>query len=150
MLQQIRRLLKPTGRLVILVPNVNSIPGRYMHHDDVPRHTTMFTKRTLHRALRLTGYRPINFKCGQDVCSGSVRGILNFVVKRLAGEAMDEILAQNRRAERWHEFSQQIKGKDSRLMKRVDLWDWKMTSRLDYWLDNLGLGFIMTVESVAE
>jgi SAM-dependent methyltransferase len=147
MLQSIHKLLKPTGSLVVLVPNFNSIPARYMRHDDVPRHVTMFTKRTLGQMLALTGYRPISFKCDQDVYSGSVRGLLNFVVKRLAGEAMDEILAQNRRAERWYEFSGQIHGKNSRLMERIDLWDQAITPKLDRFLDRLGFGFIMTVEA---
>jgi 2-polyprenyl-3-methyl-5-hydroxy-6-metoxy-1,4-benzoquinol methylase len=150
MLQNIHKLLRPAGRLIILVPNFNSIPARFMRHDDVPRHVTMFSKRTLSEMLAITGYQPRSFWCSQDVYSGSVRGFLNFLVKRLAGETMDQILFQNRRAERWHEFSRQIHGKDSRLMERIDLWDQAISPKLDRLMDYLGLGFIMTVEASPE
>ncbi|HEU4683251.1 MAG TPA: class I SAM-dependent methyltransferase [Nitrospira sp.] len=146
-LARVRSLLKPTGRLVVLVPNFNSIPGRFMRHDDVPRHTTMFTRRTLTTMLRQTGYRVNAVECGQDVYSGSVRGALNFLVKRMAGEAMDTILQQNRRAERWHEFSTQLRGKRSIVMERVDRLDQRITPLCDQWLDRLGFGFIMTIQA---
>jgi len=143
----VRGLLRPTGRLVLLVPNFSSIPARFMRHDDVPRHTTMFTRPTLTEMLTITGYRVNTVECGQDVYSGSIRGVLNFLVKRLAGEGFDTILQQNRRAERWQEFAGQLRGRESRLMERVDRLDQAITPFFDRWLDRLGLGFIMVVEA---
>lgn len=149
MLEKVGKFLKPAGRLVILVPNFNSIQGRILRHDDVPRHLTMFTKHTLTHMLGLTGYRPVGFKCSQDMCGGSTRGLSNFMVKALGGEDIDEILDQFLHADRWSEFSRQIRGKDSRVMECVDTLDQKITPWLDRILDKVGLGFIMTVDAVS-
>lgn len=143
-----RRLLKPDGRLIVLVPNFNSLPGRYMQHDDVPRHITMFTKATLYRLLRETGFRPVKFHCGQEVYSGTVRGLMNYVFKQLNGEELSDIVAQARQPARWYEFCCQLHGKDNDWMKRVDQWDQKLYYRFDRVIDSLGLGFIMTVHAV--
>jgi SAM-dependent methyltransferase len=148
-LQHVRRLLRPGGTCIILVPNFHSVPGRLLRHDDIPRHVTMFTRRTLARLLAKCGLQPVEWSCDQDVYGGSVRGCLNFLVKRMAGESMGEILAQNRPegADRWHEFSSQIKSRDSALMRRVDAVDNWLAPRLDRVLDTLGLGFTMTVHA---
>ena len=142
-----RRLLKPGGRLVVLVPNFNSLPGRYMQHDDVPRHITMFTKRTLYRLLRDTGFKPTRFHCGQEVYSGTVRGLLNYLFKHSNGEPLADIVAQARQPARWVEFCWQLHGRDNAWMKRVDHWDQKLYMKFDRVLDGLGLGFIMTVHA---
>ena len=149
LLAQVHRLLKPGGVTVILVPNFNSIPGRFMRHDDVPRHVTMFTRGTLGRMLRRTGLQPIDWSCGQDVCGGSVRGWLNFLVKRLGGEPMARIQADNRLegGAGWFQFSQCLNGRESPLVKRVDRFDIWLAPRLDRVLDALGAGFIMTVHA---
>ena len=39
-LEAVRGILRPGGRVVILVPNFNSIPARVMRHDDVPVRVT--------------------------------------------------------------------------------------------------------------
>lgn len=149
-LRACRKLLKRGGRLVVLVPNFNSLPGRYMQHDDVPRHITMFTKATLYRLLRDTGFRPVRFHCGQEVYSGTVRGLLNYVFKQLNGEPLSDIVAQARQPSRWVEFCWQLHGRDSEWMKRVDGWDQKIYTHLDKVLDWMGLGFIITVHSTLD
>ena len=148
-LEGARRLLRPGGTVIILVPNFNSIPGRFMRHDDVPRHVTMFTRRTLGRMLRAHGLRPVNWSCTQDICGGSVRGWMNFLVKRANGEAMSEIQAQNRLegGSRWEEFSTEIDGRPSELMRHVDRLDRRVAPPLDRLLDALGLGFTMIVHA---
>jgi SAM-dependent methyltransferase len=60
-LHEIRRMLRPGGVLFIRVPNAASyvarICGRYWSGYDLPRHMTLFTPRTLARALVQAGFR---------------------------------------------------------------------------------------------
>ena len=148
-LGHVGRLLRPGGTAIVLVPNFNSIPARFMRHDDVPRHVTMFTRRTLGRMLRHHGLHPREWRCSQDICGGSVRGWLNFLVKRLNGEPMSDIQGQNRLEDalRWVEFSSQIYGRDSRFLRMVDRFDVWLAPRLDRVCDAIGAGFIMSVHA---
>jgi len=149
MLAHVHRFLKPGGVVIILVPNFNTIQARFMWQDDVPRHLTMFTRGTLGRMLRNNSLVPVDWSCGQDLCPGSIRGWLNFIVKRLAGEPMSEILAQNRTADcgRWPEFAGYVNGRESAFLRRVDAFDGWLAPRLDRVLDRMGVGFIMTVHA---
>lgn len=143
MLSAVSRLLKPGGKVVILVTNFNSLPGRFMRHDDVPRHLTLFTKRTLRKMLRRTGFKPGGFHFNCELFGGNNRGALNYLVKLAAGERIDEIVAQNRRADRWYQFSSQLRGEPSKFMLRVDEKDRSMFPYLDRLFDMLHFGFIM-------
>ena len=145
-LTQVTKLLRPAGRAFVLVPNFDSIPARFMRHDDVPRHLLMFTKRTLQHAAHAAGLTVRTFHFGDDIFSGSTRGVLNFACKRVNGEPIEAIVAQNREPGRWHEFSECVKGKESELMRRVDRIDRAVTPTLDRVMNALGLGFIMTAE----
>ena len=145
-LAQVKRLLAPKGRAFVLVPNFRSPPARLMRHDDVPRHLLMFTPSTLRQAARLAGLRVRRFVFGDDVFSGSNRGLLNFMVKRAFGESYDEILSQNRSAERWSEFTGSINGKPSQLLKLVDRIDFHLTPHMDRIMRHLRCSFIMTAE----
>jgi 2-polyprenyl-3-methyl-5-hydroxy-6-metoxy-1,4-benzoquinol methylase len=145
-LRRVRELLKPRARALVLVPNFNSIPGRFLRHDDVPRHLLMFTKTTFRRAARAAGLTVVKFHFGNDVFSGSTRGTLNYLYKLLHGERLGDIVAQNRTPGRWLEFANQLNGRSDDSMLRVDRLDIKMTPWLDRIVDRLGLGFIMTVE----
>jgi hypothetical protein len=151
-LRHVHRLLKPGGVAVILVPNFNSIAARVLRFDDVPRHVTMFTRRALAAMLNRCGLRPFDWSCSQDIYSGSVRGLLNLLVKRLCGEPMAEILAQSRLegGGRWHEFSSCINGRELTAMQRMDAIDNWLAPRLDRLLDTCGLGAIMTVHAKKE
>jgi len=146
MLAHIRRLLKPGGRALILVPNYNSIPARLMRHDDVPRHLIMFTPRTFQRLSEKAGFRVIRTVFGDDIFSGSTRGTLNFIYKLLRGEKHEDILAQNREPDRWDEFSSYVLGHKSNLMLKIDRLDIKIAPYLDRLMNWLRLGFIMTIE----
>jgi hypothetical protein len=77
---------------------------------------------------------------------------LNFVVKRIAGEPMGDIQAQNRDASagRWLEFAARINGRESNFLSKVDSFDIRLAPKLDRILDQLGLGFIMTVHALRE
>lgn len=145
-LRQVRRLLAANGRAIVLVPNFRSLPARLMRHDDIPRHLLMFTPVTLRHAARLAGLRVRRFVFSDDIFSGSNRGILNFLVKRAFGESYDEILAQNRSAERWSEFTGLIKGNPSQLLKLADRIDLRWTPYVDRLMRSLRCSFIMTAE----
>jgi 2-polyprenyl-3-methyl-5-hydroxy-6-metoxy-1,4-benzoquinol methylase len=145
-LKRVRALLKPNGRALVLVPNFNSIPGRFLRHDDVPRHLLMFTKKTFREAAAAAGLRVTGWHFGNDIFSGSTRGVLNYILKIASGEAMNAIVAQNRTPGRWPEFAGYLKGRPSGLMLKVDRLDIKLTPWLDRVMDRLHLGFIMTVE----
>jgi 2-polyprenyl-3-methyl-5-hydroxy-6-metoxy-1,4-benzoquinol methylase len=142
-LSLVNRLLRPGGKAVVLVTNFRSLPARLMRHDDIPRHTTLFTKRTLHQMLKRTGFRPESFRFNCELFGGNNRGVLNYLAKLAAGESIAEIVAQNRTVSRWHEFSSQLHGMPSQWMLTIDHWDRVVTPFLDRWLDRLHLGFIM-------
>jgi SAM-dependent methyltransferase len=142
-LAQANRFLKPGGRIVLLVTNFNSFPARLMRHDDIPRHTTLFTKRTLSEMLRRTGFVPISFDFDCELFGGSNRGVTNYLVKLAAGERIQDIVAQNRSPGRWDEFSGQLRGKTSQFMSKIDRIDITLSPSLDRLMDRLGWGFIM-------
>jgi SAM-dependent methyltransferase len=146
-LKEVNRVLAPGGTIVLLVTNFNSVPARFMRHDDIPRHITMFSKKTIAKMLMLAGFETHKYLFSQDIFSGSVRGILNYIVKLALGEKLGAIVEQNRSKDRWFEFSSTINGKESVLMKKVDNVDIKVTPYLNKALDYLGLGFIMIVEA---
>jgi 2-polyprenyl-3-methyl-5-hydroxy-6-metoxy-1,4-benzoquinol methylase len=150
MLQDAANLLKDDGKIVILVTNFNSLPARFMRHDDVPRHTTLFTKHTMRKMLQLVGLKVENVYFNSELFGGSNRGILNYIMKLFAGEKIEAIVAMNRTRSRWHEFSSQIRGKHSRMMLKVDNIDIAITPYLDRLLDNLQFGLIMIVKARKE
>lgn len=67
-LARVRRLLKPEGRLVIAVPNADSLEaklfGRWWVPWDPPRHLYHFGKTTLTRLLKQAGFRVIRLRTG--------------------------------------------------------------------------------------
>ncbi|MBZ5497069.1 MAG: class I SAM-dependent methyltransferase [Acidobacteriia bacterium] len=143
MLASVYRLLRRGGKAVLLVTNFNSLPGRFMRHDDIPRHTTLFTRRTLGKMLQSTGFRPDRFDFNCDLFGGNNRGVLNYLVKLAAGEEIDEIVAQNRTSKRWQEFSSQVRGKPHQWMLKIDSLDIRFAPYLDRLMDRLRFGFIM-------
>ncbi len=145
MLCEVNRLLKPGGKIVLLVTNFNSLPGRFMRHDDIPRHTTLFTERTIKRMLRMAGFESARARFDCELFGGGNRGVLNYLVKLAAGENMDDIVSQNRCAGRWSEFSNELRGRPSSRMLRMDRLDIRITPHLDRLLDWLRLGFIIIV-----
>jgi 2-polyprenyl-3-methyl-5-hydroxy-6-metoxy-1,4-benzoquinol methylase len=148
MLNNVCRLLKPGGSVYILVPNFNSIPGRFLRQDDIPRHLIMFTKRTFELAAEKAGLKTNKFVFSDNIFSGSTRGTFNYIWKLLNGEPHEDIVAQNRTHSRWEEFSNCVNGKKSSVMLKIDRFDIIATKYLDYIVNALGFGFIMTVECV--
>jgi ubiquinone/menaquinone biosynthesis C-methylase UbiE len=146
-LKEVNRILAPSGRVVLLVTNFDSLPSRFMRHDDIPRHVTLFSKKTITKMLISAGFEIQHYVFSQDIFSGSVRGVMNYLVKLAFGEKLCAIVEQNRSKDRWFEFSSTIKGRESMLMRKVDSIDIKVTPYINKVLDYLGLGFIMIVEA---
>lgn len=65
-LREARRLLRPGGRLLLEVPNLDSLQarlfGRYWMHLDVPRHRWNFTPAALRRLLQEAGFTDITLR----------------------------------------------------------------------------------------
>lgn len=55
-LRECHRILHPTGRLIILQPNLRYLPGRYWDYFD---HHTPLTHHSMVEALGLAGFRPV-------------------------------------------------------------------------------------------
>ncbi len=143
MLQRIQPLLKPNGRLIVLVTNICSLPGRWMRHDDIPRHLLLFSPQTLKSMLERCGWQVQRVHCNHVLFGGRHRGLFTYLLKWLAGESFADIVAQNRTPERWLEFTTLLHGKPSRLVEWVESWDKKLTPWLDQLMDRLGFGFTL-------
>lgn len=137
--------LKPGGIFLALVTNLNSIPGRLMQQDDIPRHVNLFTKRSMAMLMRQHGLVPFAWNFGNNIFSGSHRGMLVFLAKRLAGEPLEFILAQHREPGRRHEFCNTLNGKPSRFTTWLAAFDRQITPSVDALATKIGVGFTMTV-----
>jgi SAM-dependent methyltransferase len=95
-LAEARRLLKPEGSVVILIPNFSSPTVRYLHWGlDPPRHLYHFTPDSLRRALRAAGFDgPIDVRSRTRIEEGSFHRQVAKIGRRLvryfrAGENPD-------------------------------------------------------------
>ena len=96
-LRELRRIVRPGGVLFVRVPNAASyvarLCGRYWVGYDLPRHMTVFTPKTLRRALGQAGFEQIV----QAYTSGSYLVLLHSL-----RFAMDDGLVSPRRAAAIH------------------------------------------------
>jgi 2-polyprenyl-3-methyl-5-hydroxy-6-metoxy-1,4-benzoquinol methylase len=63
MLLEVKRVLKPEGRVVITTPNVGGLQARWARkgwRSSIPDHVYLFSKKTLRRMLEKTGYRVVD------------------------------------------------------------------------------------------
>ncbi|MFH0911557.1 MAG: class I SAM-dependent methyltransferase [Planctomycetota bacterium] len=70
------RLLKPGGRLVILVTNFNSLLSRFAREEDVPRHLVFFTRKALRHCSLQAGFLLDHIGPGDRIYGGSGYGAL--------------------------------------------------------------------------
>lgn len=145
-MRNISRMLKPGGIFIALVTNFDSIPGRYMQGDDIPRHLNLFTPRSFDRLLREYGMQPVRHCFDQKIFTGSHRGLLVFLLKRLAGEPLSDIVAQHRAPGRRPEFCGMLRGRPSALTRAVCWFDRTLfTPVIDRVAESLGRGLTLTV-----
>jgi 2-polyprenyl-3-methyl-5-hydroxy-6-metoxy-1,4-benzoquinol methylase len=143
------KLLKPGGRLVALVTNLNSIQSRFYQADDYPRHLTIFTKKSIKRLCNNVGLSMKRVSTGQEIFGGSLSGGLLYFVKRLFGYKSTEALTEWRQFKdpdlfwcKWH-------GTNSYLVKTASRIDRMVNSPLEKVLDKLGFGQILTFSAEA-
>lgn len=113
-LREARRLLEPAGKLVVAVPNIDSLAFRWFGNAwfglDLPRHLTHFTPWTLPQMLQLAGFRP-----------GPVRMMRRSKWLR----ASAQLAARDPRRPYWHRWLQ------SRIPSRLVTWFSALTFQAD-------------------
>lgn len=78
-------LLRPEGRLIILVTNIDSVFSRYSYQEDIPRHLYFFSERTLQAYGQRIGLRLERVDHRSDLYGGSGRGALRLRVHQALG-----------------------------------------------------------------
>jgi SAM-dependent methyltransferase len=85
------RLLRTGGRLVVEVPNLQSIRGRFAPLEDVPRHLHFFSPKTLAAYGRRSGLELESVAHVTNLFSGaSGRDALRYWVSRALGKSIDD------------------------------------------------------------
>ncbi len=142
------RLLKPGGRIVILVTNLQSIQARWFRQDDYPRHLTIFTKPSLERLCRRHGLKIIRWRTDQDIFGGALNGGLVYAAKRLGGYSRDEAFREWKQPRDPYLFWTQWRGRPSSAIRWISRVDRLVSKPLEFVLDRLGFGFILTIAAV--
>lgn len=100
------RLLAPGGRLVIQVPNLDSVWARLPIAEDVPRHLYFYDPATLRELGRRAGLTREAVHHTTDLFGGSPRGALQYLAIRASGGSTDDFFetlytGQRDRLRRW-------------------------------------------------
>lgn len=138
------KLLKPGGRLVVLVTNLNSIQSRFYQADDYPRHLTIFTKESASRLCDDAGLQLTKTATGQEIFGASLNGGLLFLMKRLFGYGTGEALAEWRQFRDPDLFWCRWRGRDSLVVKSASRLDRLLSLPIEVILDKLGYGQTLT------
>ena len=85
--EQLQRLIKPTGRIVIALPNYKSYDGQYYKEKwaayDVPRHLNHFNRNTIAKIFKTKG---LSLTKTEPLFRGAYRGWLSNMKARRSGE----------------------------------------------------------------
>jgi len=138
------KLLKPGGKLVALVTNLNSIQSRFYQADDYPRHLTIFTKGSVSRLCESTGLRLDRVHTGQEIFGGSLTGGLVYFAKRIFGYSQPDAMTEWRQFRDPDLFWCRWRGKDSALIKLISRIDRVINRPIEIVLDRTGFGQILT------
>lgn len=122
-----RRLLRAGGQLIIQVPNLRSIYGRYSRQEDIPRHLYFFDEKTLARYGSQSGLRLLRVHHTTDLFGGSGRGILRLALIPGIGRSTDDFFCvwRTTRRERFDQWPLLTMGWVAvSVVERVFLSDW--------------------------
>ena len=142
------KLLKPGGRLIVLVTNLHSIQSRVLCQDDYPRHLTVFTKSALSTLFKKNGMSVHRSSTGQEIFGGALNGGLVYACKRLLGYSRNEAFREWKQSDNPYLFWTMWMGRHSRFIRWVSRIDRLFTKPLEVVLDRLGYGFILTISAV--
>lgn len=144
---RIAQLLRPGGRFIFLVTNFNTAQGRLFEMDDFPRHLNLFTKRSLNELLQKNGLQPVRRSTDQRIFGGHLQGGLIYLAKRLGGYSRSAAMLEWKHPETLVPFFHQWRGKPRLAMRVLSRFDRALLAPIEWLLDRLGFGFIMTIES---
>lgn len=144
-IEKAAKLLRPGGRIVILVTNLNSIQSRWLLQDDYPRHLTIFTKSSLDRICRRYGMRIVKSSTNQQVFGGALNGGLVYAAKRLGGYSRNDVFCEWKQPRDPFLFWTQWRGRPSKAIRWVSRVDRVLTKPIESMLDRHGFGFILTI-----
>lgn len=147
-MERLAFLLKPGGRLVVLVTNFNSIQARLFKQDDFPRHLTLFTKDSLTKFLGRHGLRVHRTSTDQYVFGGSLNGGAVYLLKRCCGYGEHEAMHEWRYAPDPLAFVGKWHGQGAPWLLWISRLDRLLTWLPERLLDASGLGFVITFEAI--
>lgn len=137
-------LLKPRGRLIVLVTNLNSVQSRFYQADDYPRHLTLFTHRSVRRLCNSYGMTLGKTRTNQEIFGGTLNGGIVYLYKRMMGYSSDEVFSEWKQLQDADLFWCKWRGKKSTIVTMISRLDRAISLPLEKILDRLGFGFIMT------
>lgn len=85
-------ILKPSGSLIIQVPKFNSFTGKFLLHEDVPRHVSAYTSSSLIAYIKNFGFELEKIDTRNPIYYGSSVGFLQYFASRIKGESRPEAL----------------------------------------------------------
>ena len=144
---RIAKLLRPGGKFIGLVTNLNSMQSRILQQDDTPRHLTIFTRHSLRRVLEGHGFQVNRVWTDQKIFGGSIRGSMTFFLKRMLGCSRFELLTEWKDPLHPLAFCCQWRGTPSYWIKQFNRLDKLLLTPVDVVLDRLGFGFLLTWEA---
>ena len=145
LLREIRRVLKPSGKLKILVTNMRSLPGRLMRIDDIPRHLILFSPSSLKHMLRLAGFKNITLNFDARLYGSHHRTLLILLYKILRGGGVEELVEERHRD--WAGFCTTLNGRASPFLAWLNGFDNRIYPKIDWLMDKLGLGANILAEA---
>lgn len=147
-IQRAAEVLKPGGRLIVVVTNFNSIQSRFFRGDDYPRHLTIFTKASSRLICEQANLSFAVFSTDQSVFGGPLSGGLVYVTKRIFGYTDDEAMVEWKQNKDRELFWTKWRGEPSVLIKNVSRLDRLISIPLEYLFDRMGFGLTLTFTAV--
>ncbi|MDQ2642205.1 MAG: class I SAM-dependent methyltransferase [Myxococcota bacterium] len=90
-------LLRPGGRLIALVTNINSLFSRYSYREDVPRHLYFFSEQSLARFGHAASLRLVSVAHDTRLYGGAGRGTLGAQLWKRLGRPLEDYFRHRRR-----------------------------------------------------